>query len=124
MDFSYSASEIAFRDELRSWLEENLPEGWLTGDRCIPKEENEKAEFLRDWQRKLAEGGWAGVSWPKQYGGRGATLIEEVIYEQEMARVKAPPVLAIIGTAMVGPTLLQIGTERTEGTLYFKNFKW
>ena len=52
-----------------------------------------KAAFLRDWQRKLSEGGWAGISWPVEYGGRGATLIEEVIYEQEMSRVKAPPVL-------------------------------
>lgn len=111
MDFSYTASEVAFRNELRSWLEENLPEGWLDGSRIIPKEDDGKAEFLRDWQRKLSVGGWAGISWPQKYGGRGATLIEEVIYEQEMARVKAPPVLAIIGTAMVGPTILQIGTD-------------
>lgn len=111
MDFSYTTSELAFQNELRSWLEENLPEGWLEGTYSIPEDKNEWAKFLRDWQRKLAEGGWAGVSWPKQYGGRGATLIEEVIYEQEMARVKAPPVLNIIGTAMVGPTLLQMGTD-------------
>jgi alkylation response protein AidB-like acyl-CoA dehydrogenase len=112
MDFSFTASEEAFRNELRSWLEENLPDGWLEGKRMIPEDNIEKAEFLRGWQRTLSEGGWAGISWPEKYGGRGVTLIEEVIYEQEMARVKAPPILNIIGTAMVGPTILQIGTDQ------------
>jgi alkylation response protein AidB-like acyl-CoA dehydrogenase len=111
MDFSFTPSEEAFRNELRSWLEENLPEGWIEGTYTIPVEEKENEKFLRDWQRKLSEGGWAGISWPKKYGGRGATLIEEVIYEEEMARVKAPPILNIIGIAMIGPTLLQIGTD-------------
>ncbi len=111
MDFSYTAKELDFQNELRAWLEANLPEGWLEGRRHIPEGNNDKGAFLREWQRKVAEGRWAGISWPQQYGGRGATMIEEVIYEQEMARVKAPPVLAIIGTAMVGPTLLQIGTQ-------------
>lgn len=116
MDFSFSVKEEAFRNELRSWLEENLPKGWIEGSYSMPTDEKEKAAFLRDWQRKLSQGGWAGISWPKKYGGRGATLIEEVIYEQEMARVKAPPVLNIIGTAMVGPTLLQIGTDYQKET--------
>lgn len=111
MDFSFTEKEEAFRNELRTWLEENLPEGWIEGTYSMPTDDKEKAAFLRDWQRTLAEGGWAGISWPVEYGGRGATLIEEVIYEQEMSRVKAPPVLNVIGIAMVGPTLLQIGTE-------------
>jgi alkylation response protein AidB-like acyl-CoA dehydrogenase len=106
MDFSYTVTEEAFRNELRSWLAENLPNGW-----SLPDDEEEKNEFLKEWQKKLAKGGWAGISWPKKYGGRGATLIEEVIYEQEMARVGAPPVINLVGLAMVGPTLLQIGTE-------------
>ncbi|QQK80326.1 acyl-CoA dehydrogenase family protein [Salicibibacter cibi] len=112
MDFSYSTTEKAFQEELRAWLETNLPSGWLDGERKVPKDEKEKGIFLRDWQRKLYEGKWAGISWPKAYGGREASLIEQVIYEQEMVRVKAPPVLNIIGTAMIGPTLLQIGTEK------------
>jgi alkylation response protein AidB-like acyl-CoA dehydrogenase len=109
MDFSFTENELAFQQELRAWLECNLPEGWLEGKRVMP--EDDKGSFLREWQAKLAEGGWAGISWPTEYGGRGATLMQEVIYEQEMARVKAPPALNIIGTAMVGPTLLQIGTH-------------
>lgn len=111
MDFSYSASEEAFRNELKSWLEKNLPEGWIEGTYSMPVDEKEKEIFLREWQRKLSEGRWAGISWPEKYGGRGSTLIEEVIYEEEMARVKAPPALNIIGIAMIGPTILQIGTD-------------
>jgi alkylation response protein AidB-like acyl-CoA dehydrogenase len=111
MDFSFTPSEEAFRNELRAWLEENLPEGWIEGTFVRPADEKEWEAFIRDWQKKLSDGGWAGISWPKKYGGRGATLLEEVIYEQEMARVKAPPNLSIIGTAMVGPTLLQMGTD-------------
>jgi len=111
MDFSFSPSEEKMRMELRQWLEQHLPEGWLEGKTDLPEDPYERAEFLRQWQRTLYEGGWAGISWPKEYGGRGATLMEEVVYEQEMARVKAPPVLNVIGIYMVGPTLLQIGTE-------------
>lgn len=111
MDFSFTPQEEAFRAELRSWLEENLPEGWLEGKRQIPEDPDEREAFLRDWQRKLYEGGWAGISWPKEYGGRGATVLEEVIYEQEMARVNAPPSINVIGIGMIGPTLIQIGTE-------------
>ncbi|QQK76446.1 acyl-CoA dehydrogenase family protein [Salicibibacter cibarius] len=120
MDFSYSATEKAFQEELRAWLETNLPTGWMDGKRTLPKDEKEKGIFLRDWQRKLYEGKWAGISWPKEYGGREASLIEQVIYEQEMVRVSAPPVLNIIGTAMVGPTLLQIGTEEQKNRYVHK----
>ncbi|MFA1710112.1 acyl-CoA dehydrogenase family protein [Peribacillus frigoritolerans] len=110
MDFSFSEQEEAFRKELRLWLEKNLPEGWLEGKRILPEGEKERGSFLRDWQRKLYEGNWTGISWPKEYGGRGASLMEEVVYQQEMSRVKAPPELNLIGIGMVGPTLMQIGT--------------
>ncbi|MFC4024061.1 acyl-CoA dehydrogenase family protein [Oceanobacillus longus] len=111
MDFSFTEKEESFRDELRQWLEANLPEGWLEGKREIPEGIEEQRKFFKGWQKKLFEGNWSGISWPREYGGRGASLIEEVIYEQEMARVKAPPQINAIGVAMVGPTLLQIGTK-------------
>jgi len=111
MDFSYTTEEEKFRDELRQWLVDNLPKGWLEGLRVIPEDNEGQRRFFKDWQRKLSDGGWSGISWPEEYGGRGASLLEEVIYEQEMARVKAPPQINVIGVAMVGPTLLQIGTE-------------
>lgn len=110
MDFTYTKEEEQFRTELQTWLHEHLPEGWLEGKRSLPTDEREREQFLRDWQRTLYEGGWAGIHWPKQYGGRGATLIEEVIYQQELAKVKAPPVLNFMGINMVGPTLIQMGT--------------
>lgn len=111
MDFSFSAKEEEFRHELRNWLEQNLPEGWLEGSSQVSKDEGEYTAFLRDWQRKLYEGGWAGIAWPKKYGGREATLMEEIVYQQEMVRVKAPPLVNYVGLHMVAPTLMQIGTE-------------
>lgn len=111
MDFSFTAQEELFRQELRVWLEENLPAGWLQGEVQLDKESKEYELFLRDWQRKLYEGGWAAIAWPKQYGGRSATLMEEIVYQQEMVRVKAPALINYVGLHMVAPTLMQIGTE-------------
>ena len=113
MDFSFSKKEEAFRQELRAWLEANLPEGWLEGTFKMPDDE---AGFLRDWQRKLYEGGYAAIAWPKEYGGRNATLMEEIIYHQEMVRVKAPALINYVGIHMVGPTLMQIGTKEQKET--------
>lgn len=111
MDFSFTEKEENFRVELRTWLEENLPEGWREGNRELPKETSAYSRFLRDWQNKLYQGGWAAIAWPKKYGGREATLMEEIIYQQEMVRVKAPPLVNYVGIHMVAPTLMQIGTE-------------
>lgn len=112
MDFSISKQEEAFRQELRTWLEENLPDGWLQGNRKLPEDKQAYAAFLREWQNALYEGGWGAISWPKEYGGRDATLMEEIIYNQEMVRVQAPPLINYIGIHMVGPTLIQSGTDK------------
>ncbi|WP_026575797.1 acyl-CoA dehydrogenase family protein [Bacillus sp. UNC438CL73TsuS30] len=114
MDFSFTEREEAFRQELRTWLENNLPDGWLAGKRELPKERNEYSQFLRNWQKKLYEGGYAAIAWPEKYGGRNASLIEEIIYQQEMVRVKAPPLVNYVGIHMVAPTLMQIGTEEQQ----------
>lgn len=111
MDFSFTKKEEKFRLALRTWLENNLPEGWLEGNRELPEDLDEYSRYLRDWQNKLYEGGWAAIAWPKKYGGRDATLMEEIIYHQEMVRVKAPPLINYIGIHMVGPTLIDVGTE-------------
>ena len=84
MDLTLSPSEAAFRDELRAWLAENHPGEDPPGDDAA-------FEHRRDWQRKLFEAGYAGFSWPKEYGGRGATLVEQALFGEEMARAKAPP---------------------------------
>ncbi|HKF81151.1 MAG TPA: acyl-CoA dehydrogenase family protein [Thermoleophilaceae bacterium] len=104
MDLTLSPSEQAFRDELRAWLEENHP-----GEE--PKGENEAFEFRRTWQRRLHEAGYAGLSWPKEYGGRGATLVEQAIFGEELARAKAPPAANLLGLVMGGPVVIAHGTE-------------
>ena len=104
MDLTPSPSEQAFRDELRAWLGTNHPG---------PEPEGDIAgfEFRRDWQRRLHDAGWAGVSWPKEYGGRGATLVEQAIYNEELGRAQAPSTANVLGLAMGGPTVIAHGTE-------------
>ncbi len=104
MDLTLSPAEKAFRDELREWLAANNPGREPVGDEA-------SFEFRREWQRKLHESGLAGVSWPKEYGGRGATLIESAIYNEEIARANAPQVANVLGLAMGGPTVIAHGTE-------------
>ncbi|MFT3965528.1 MAG: acyl-CoA dehydrogenase family protein, partial [Sphingobium sp.] len=110
MDFNYSPEEIRFREALRTWLEDALPRGW--GETVFePEDEDERAMFRLEWERKLHSGGWSGINWPKDYGGRGATLIERAIFAEEMARVRAPEGLNIIGHNLAGTTILRHGTE-------------
>jgi alkylation response protein AidB-like acyl-CoA dehydrogenase len=111
MDFNYSPSENAFRMELRAWLADALPKGW--GETVFePQDEHERAMFRLDWERKLYKGGWSGINWPKEYGGRGATLIERGIFAEEMARARAPESINIIGHNLAGTTILAHGTEQ------------
>ncbi len=110
MHFSYTEAEEAFRLELREWLKQALPEGW--GKTVFePDDEEERYMFRRDWDRTLSSGGWAGINWPIEYGGRGATLVERAIFAEEMARAHAPESLNIIGQNLAGPTILHHGTE-------------
>jgi len=105
MDLTLSPAEAELRDEVRGWLKENHPGS-------EPEEGLDAViSFRRDWQRKLHEGGWAGISWPKEYGGRGATLIEQAIFAGEMARAEAPAPANILGLAMGGPVVIAHGTE-------------
>jgi alkylation response protein AidB-like acyl-CoA dehydrogenase len=110
MDFSFSAEEERFRLELREWLKNNLPPGWGTSAFKMPKGE-ERIEFLRNWQRQLYQGGYLGLSWPKEYGGRGASMIELAVFNEEMAKAEAPGPLNVLGLSMAGPTIIVHGTE-------------
>ncbi|HSI81454.1 MAG TPA: acyl-CoA dehydrogenase family protein [Solirubrobacterales bacterium] len=105
MDLSLTEQERAFRDEVREWLELNHPGPAPGGGDAA------QFEFEREWQRKLHAGGWAGVSWPKEYGGRGATLVEQAIFGQELARAKAPRPANVLGLVMGGPVVIAHGTE-------------
>jgi alkylation response protein AidB-like acyl-CoA dehydrogenase len=104
MDLTLSPSEEAFRDELRAWLEANHP-----GE--VPEDENYAFEFRRKWQAKLHKGGWTGLSWPKEYGGRGATLVEQAIFSEEMVRANAPAPANVLGLVMGGPVVIYHGTD-------------
>jgi alkylation response protein AidB-like acyl-CoA dehydrogenase len=104
VDLTPTPQEQAFRDELRGWLAANHPG---------PEPEGDIAgfEFRRAWQRRLHDDDWAGISWPKEYGGRGATLVEQAIYNEELARAQAPSTANVLGLAMGGPTVIAHGTE-------------
>ena len=104
MDLTLTSEEQAFRDDVRAWLEGNHP-----GPE--PEGEEAKFEFRRAWQRKMHDAGWAGISWPKEYGGRGATLIEQSIFSEEMSRTKAPAPANVLGLVMGGPVVIAHGTE-------------
>ncbi len=104
MDLTFNERELAFRDELRGWLADNqLP----------PEPESEDDDhyaWRRDFQRRLAEGGWAAVHWPAEYGGRGATLTESAIFFEELARAGAPLPANVLGLLLAGPTIMTWGT--------------
>src|SRR5262249_57685238 len=84
--------DTAFRFELRTWLEHNLPDGWLDGRRDLPHDERARYEFYRAWQRRLFDGGWLAPEWPTEYGGRGARPRGRTIYTPGTgAGAAAPP---------------------------------
>ena len=112
MDFRLTAAEAQFQGEVHDWLVANLPAGWGTPDYRKPEDPGEKVRFARWWQRRLFEGGWAGLHWPREYGGRGATPVEQFLFAEEYTRAGAPPMIDIgVGPALVGPTLIHHGTE-------------
>src|SRR3954462_14509246 len=104
MDLSLSPNEQAFRDELRTWLAENNPGPEPGGD-------IEAFGFRREWQHKLHSAGFAGLSWPEEYGGRGATLIEQALFNEEMVRARAPMTANVLGLVMGGPVVIAHGTD-------------
>jgi alkylation response protein AidB-like acyl-CoA dehydrogenase len=106
VDFRLNDAEEAFRRRVHDWLAANIP----TGER--PDDPAEKVAFARRWQRTLNEGGWAGLHWPKEYGGRGASPIEQLLFSEEYTRLGAPPMIDIgVGPGLTGPTLIHHGTD-------------
>lgn len=111
MDLKPTPEEEQYRAEVRHWLENNLPPGWGTPAYQAPVTGAEQVAFAKAWQRKLYDGGWAGLTWPQEYGGRGVTVIEQLIYNEEYARVRAPDILSLkIALSLVGPTIITCGT--------------
>jgi alkylation response protein AidB-like acyl-CoA dehydrogenase len=112
MDFDLSPSEKAFRDEFRSWLAENRP-SWADGNGHGDQHGGDQGwlELRVAWQRRLHEAGYLGLNWPREYGGRGATLMEQLIFSQEMIEARAPEPINVIGLGMGGPVIIHHGTE-------------
>jgi alkylation response protein AidB-like acyl-CoA dehydrogenase len=112
MDFRLSPAEVRFQRDVREWLAANLPPGWGTPEFEKPEDPAEKVRFARWWQGRLHEGGWSGLHWPREYGGRGASPIEQLIFSEEYTRAGAPSMIDIgVGPGLVGPTLIHHGTE-------------
>ena len=102
-----ATQDEAFRAELRAWLAAHITDEFRE-KRTMAFQE--KVAVRRAWQKTLFEAGWVGIGWPKEYGGRSASLIQETIYNEEMARAQAPQVANVIGLNMAGPTILAVGT--------------
>src|SRR5438067_6189280 len=100
MDLNYSAEDRAFGDKTRRWLEANTP-----------KDDLKTLAERKSWHRKLYEAGYVGMLWPKEYGGWGATAMQQAIVQDEMARIGAPPAINGLGIGFIGPTIIVHGTE-------------
>ena len=117
MDFNFSAQDEAFREEFRSWLHANLPKAGKAQDAgdSMREETSEGSpdEWKRrvEWHKKMHAGGWVGISWPKEYGGRGATPTQQIIYNEELAKVDSPMLVNNLGIMLAGPTIIHWGTE-------------
>ena len=107
MRLSLNPAERAIRDEMHAFLAEHLP---APGE--VPADFDERVAFLRGWQRRLHEAGLVNVSWPREHGGRGATLMEQLVANHEMARAGAPELIGVVGLEVVGPTIVEHGTAR------------
>jgi alkylation response protein AidB-like acyl-CoA dehydrogenase len=118
MDFDLAPAERAFRDEVRAWLAANRP-AWADGDGSNAAGgdrdgEGGQKDWLRnrvEWQRRLHEAGYLGLNWPREYGGRGATLMEQLIFSQEMIEARAPDPINLIGLGIGGPVIIYHGTD-------------
>ncbi|MFM7141214.1 MAG: acyl-CoA dehydrogenase family protein [Alphaproteobacteria bacterium] len=110
MDFDLTDDERRFRDELRSWLDRNLPTEWRSRH---PKEPwtDERRDLARRWQAKLAEGRYVALDWPVSWGGRDASIAERILVNTELLRARAPRLIGHVGLDLVGPAIIEHGTE-------------
>jgi len=110
VDFSYPAEVEQFRKELRAWLAANLSEVVVAAGRRRGRDP-ETFEVLRAWDATLADAGWGAVSWPQEYGGRGAGVLEQLAYAEETIHARAPVPLNVIGMNNIAPAIMQYGTD-------------
>ena len=110
MDFNYTPEDQAFRTEVRAWLEANKK---FAPPPSSPMAEEGEGDWEArvNWHKKLNEGGWVAVNWPREYGGRGATVMQRLIYREELNRLGLNEPMIGMGISLLGPTLMHWGTE-------------
>jgi len=109
MDLNYPPEAESFRVEIRAWLEENLPQGWFEPE--FKMSDADRRNFNESWTEKLFTGGWICAGWPVEYGGKGLSLLQQVVLNEEFAKAGAPMRADFFGDTLVGPTILQWGTD-------------
>jgi alkylation response protein AidB-like acyl-CoA dehydrogenase len=117
MDFAYPPEATAFREEFRAWLAANLPEGLIGFDWASMELGSDELERMRVWNRSLAEAGYAAIAWPTEYGGRGAGVMEQVVFAEEMSSADAPGTLNPLGISNIAPAIMQWGTAEQKSRL-------
>ena len=115
MDFRLTAAEQAFRDEVRAWLDAALPRFFADPARRAPSTPAERIAASKAWQRTLHDGGWAGITWPRTHGGRGASIVEQLIFSEECAAAGAPDSINLaVALGLAGPTIMACGTAEQQ----------
>src|SRR4051795_9049830 len=116
VDFSYPAEVEQFRKELRTWLAADLTDDVRSADR-VRGRNRDAFDVLRAWDAAVADAAWGAVSWPQEYGGRGATVLEQLVYAEEMTRARAPVPLNVIGMNNIAPAIMQYGSDTQKSAL-------
>jgi len=115
VDFAITEEDEAFRAELRGWLDDNLPEFLGSGEIGDETDDDRRTMLRRQaWQRCLNDGGWAAINWPKKWGGREATVMQNTIYSEEMAKAKTPGIYNANGIWQIGPMIIRWGTDEQQ----------
>ena len=109
MDFDFSEQEEAFRKRVRGWLEANVPDELRGRSFTATRADREEVRRLRAWQKRMYEAGLVGLDWPPEFGGRGASVLEQIILYEEMARAESPQFVNRGALSMLGPTLMAHG---------------
>jgi alkylation response protein AidB-like acyl-CoA dehydrogenase len=110
MNFDFTDEQEAFRKDVRQWLERHLPEDLRGTSFASSRADRDEVKKLRAWQKTMAEAGYVGMEWPREFGGRGASIVDMIILYQEMARAESPQLVNRGGVSMLGPTLMKYGT--------------
>jgi alkylation response protein AidB-like acyl-CoA dehydrogenase len=116
-DFRLPPDVEAFRDQLRAWLADNLTDEVRDAARRRGRDDDDALAVLRSWDRAMAEAGWAAISWPVEYGGRGATALEQLVFTEETITAGAPTPVNVIGINNIAPAIMEYGTERQKREL-------